>query len=113
MTDDANGTRPSQHPAALERGLEGLAKETSERFADEEIWIERVDRRVRDIHGSLESFQKGETEWQKSVTRSLIQLTDQVNALTWARIVWPSFAVLAALFFGSFAAQILWKLTSH
>lgn len=112
-SDDRNGGRPSQHPAALEAALEGHMKESAERFADEEVWIQRVDRRVGDIHSSLDAFQKGNTEWQLSVTRQLHRITDQIQVLMLSRLVWPTVTTLGVLFLGAFAAELVWRLATH
>lgn len=101
-SDDRNGGRPSMHPEAVE----ALATEIANKQAADERWIQRVD-------DSVKEMKDGTTEWQKSVTRALQQLTDQVQILMVARFIWPTVTIGSLLFLGAFAAELVWRLSTH
>lgn len=107
--DDRNGgSHPSFHPEALQ----ALAEETANKQAADERWIARVESGVEEVRSSLEGFRSGTTEWQQSVTRQLHRLTDQVQIVMVARLVWPSLTVLMVFALGGFCAEIVWRLTT-
>jgi hypothetical protein len=107
--DDRNGSRPSMHPEAIE----ALATETAAKQSADERWIDQVDKRTKELHESLDDFREGRTEWQQSVTRQLMRMTDQLQVLMLSRFVWPSLAALGVLFLGGFAASLTWLVATH
>jgi len=104
-SENDNGNRPSLAPEAVA----ALAEQTAAKQSADERWILRVDENVALVAASLEAFRNGETVWQKDVTAKLGTISNQVVALTFARIVWPSLVALVALGLGGALADILWR----
>jgi hypothetical protein len=105
MGNEDNGKRPSLAPEAVA----ALAEHTAAKVSADERWIQQVSDDVALVAGHIKAFEAGETPWQRDVTATLAKISNQVIALTVARIVWPSLAVLVALGMGGAIADILWR----
>lgn len=55
----------------------------------------------------------GGTPWQSTVDRRFKVLSNQVLILMGSRIAWPGAALLAALFLGGFAGELVYRLVTR
>jgi hypothetical protein len=62
---------------------------------------------------AIRRIERGDTLWQQRVDRMLSLMFAELQSIKRALFLWPSFAVLACLLLGSYAAVLTWLLTRH
>jgi hypothetical protein len=120
MTDDArNGSRPSIHVIddTKDFGVEDgdvVDAPMAGRMAAKALRQQAL--AEKEIDGLLEDVrrvERGETAWQKAMTRQMQLVVDELNQVKLARIVWPGVLALSVMFLGGAFAALVWLIATH